>query len=126
MSNCVTTAAGALCRQSAGQRGSVLPVSTVLDDFHGISGVALSVPCIVDASGAQQTKSVYVSKDGAANVLPAVDELAKKIKNALVVSDVIAEIEVKGTKNLDKDVVVVAMTDERMPLRHQKNLKKLS
>ena len=31
---------------------SVLPVSTVLDDFHGISGVALSVPCIVDASGA--------------------------------------------------------------------------
>jgi L-lactate dehydrogenase len=27
-------------------------VSTVLDDFHGISGVALSVPSIVSASGA--------------------------------------------------------------------------
>ncbi|GAA1997807.1 L-lactate dehydrogenase [Brevibacterium samyangense] len=31
---------------------AVLPVSTVLDDFHGISGVALSVPSIVNASGA--------------------------------------------------------------------------
>ncbi len=37
---------------------AVLPVSTLLDDFRGISGVALSVPSIVDASGAtpiQQT-----------------------------------------------------------------------
>ena len=35
---------------------SVLPVSTVLDDFHGVSGVALSVPCIVDAAGATPIK----------------------------------------------------------------------
>ncbi|MBN9192503.1 L-lactate dehydrogenase [Microbacterium sp.] len=31
---------------------AIMPVSTVLDDFHGISGVALSVPSIVSASGA--------------------------------------------------------------------------
>ncbi|GAA1705322.1 L-lactate dehydrogenase [Microbacterium sediminicola] len=31
---------------------AVLPVSTVLKDFHGIDGVALSVPSIVNASGA--------------------------------------------------------------------------
>jgi L-lactate dehydrogenase len=31
---------------------AVLPVSTVLTDFHGIDGVALSVPSIVSASGA--------------------------------------------------------------------------
>lgn len=31
---------------------AVMPVSTVLNDFHGISGVALSVPSIVSASGA--------------------------------------------------------------------------
>jgi L-lactate dehydrogenase len=31
---------------------AVLPVSTVLGDFHGIDGVALSVPSIVSASGA--------------------------------------------------------------------------
>lgn len=31
---------------------AVLPVSTVLNDFHGVSGVALSVPSIVGSSGA--------------------------------------------------------------------------
>jgi L-lactate dehydrogenase len=29
-----------------------MPVSTVLDDYHGVSGVALSVPSVVSASGA--------------------------------------------------------------------------
>jgi L-lactate dehydrogenase len=32
--------------------GAVLPVSTVLSGFHGIDGVALSVPSIVNAAGA--------------------------------------------------------------------------
>ncbi|KHK99953.1 lactate dehydrogenase [Microbacterium mangrovi] len=31
---------------------AVMPVSTVLQDFHGISGVALSVPSVVSAAGA--------------------------------------------------------------------------
>ena len=31
---------------------AVLPVSTVLKDFHGIDGVALSVPSIVNSRGA--------------------------------------------------------------------------
>ncbi|MET0303707.1 MAG: L-lactate dehydrogenase, partial [Microbacteriaceae bacterium] len=31
---------------------AVMPVSPVLDDFHGVSGVALSVPSIVSAKGA--------------------------------------------------------------------------
>jgi L-lactate dehydrogenase len=31
---------------------AVMPVSTVLQGFHGISGVALSVPSVVSASGA--------------------------------------------------------------------------
>jgi L-lactate dehydrogenase len=31
---------------------AVMPVSTVLNDFHGVSGVALSVPSIVSAAGA--------------------------------------------------------------------------
>ncbi|WP_422115250.1 L-lactate dehydrogenase [Brachybacterium sp. UNK5269] len=35
-----------------GDENAVLNVSTVLTDFHGIDGVALSVPCIVNASGA--------------------------------------------------------------------------
>ncbi|MBN9223841.1 MAG: L-lactate dehydrogenase [Microbacterium sp. SCN 70-27] len=32
---------------------SVMPVSTVLNDFHGISGVALSLPSIVSGAGAE-------------------------------------------------------------------------
>jgi len=35
-----------------GDEHAVMPVSTVLDDFHGVSGVALSVPSIVSARGA--------------------------------------------------------------------------
>ena len=31
---------------------AVMPVSTVLHDFHGVDGVALSVPSIVSAAGA--------------------------------------------------------------------------
>ena len=36
-----------------GDENAVLNVSTVLDDFHGISDVALSVPSLVNASGAR-------------------------------------------------------------------------
>ena len=32
---------------------AVLPVTAVLDDFHGVSGVALSVPSVVSATGAR-------------------------------------------------------------------------
>jgi L-lactate dehydrogenase len=35
-----------------GDEHAVMPVSTVLRDFHGVDGVALSVPSIVSASGA--------------------------------------------------------------------------
>lgn len=35
-----------------GDEHAVLPVSTVLDGFHGVSGVALSVPHVVSAAGA--------------------------------------------------------------------------
>ncbi|MGP9538849.1 L-lactate dehydrogenase [Brachybacterium sp. AOP43-C2-M15] len=36
-----------------GDENAVLNVATVLSDFHGIDGVALSVPCLVDAGGAR-------------------------------------------------------------------------
>ena len=35
-----------------GDEHAVMPVSTVLHDYHGIDGVALSVPSVVSASGA--------------------------------------------------------------------------
>lgn len=38
--------------------GAVLPVSSVLEDYHGVSGVALSVPSVVDATGVRRTIAV--------------------------------------------------------------------
>lgn len=40
---------------------AVMPVSTVLDDFHGIDGVALSVPSIVSAAGAVPIRNTSFS-----------------------------------------------------------------
>lgn len=42
---------------------AVLPVSTVLHDFHGVDGVALSVPSIVSASGAVPIRETPFSPD---------------------------------------------------------------
>ena len=41
--------------------GAVLPVSSVLDGYHGVSGVALSVPSVVDARGVSQVIDVPFS-----------------------------------------------------------------
>lgn len=44
-----------------GDQHAVMPVSTVLDDFRGVSGVALSVPSVVSASGAQPIRQTSFS-----------------------------------------------------------------
>jgi L-lactate dehydrogenase len=43
--------------------GIVLPVSSVLDDYHGVSGVALSVPTLVDASGIERVLDVSFDEE---------------------------------------------------------------
>ncbi|GAB3599387.1 L-lactate dehydrogenase [Microbacterium tumbae] len=42
---------------------AVMPVSTVLHDFHGVDGAALSVPSIVSARGAFPIRSIVFSPD---------------------------------------------------------------
>jgi len=42
---------------------AVLPVSTVLQDFHGVDGVALSVPSVVSATGAVPIRNTPFSAD---------------------------------------------------------------
>ena len=42
--------------------GVILPVSSVLDDYLGISGVALSVPSVVDARGVSRVIEVPYSQ----------------------------------------------------------------
>jgi L-lactate dehydrogenase len=41
--------------------GAVLPVSSMLENYHGVSGVALSVPSVVDASGVARVIDVPFS-----------------------------------------------------------------
>jgi L-lactate dehydrogenase len=44
-----------------GDEHAVMPVSTVLHDYHGIDGVALSVPSVVSASGARPIREAPFS-----------------------------------------------------------------
>lgn len=45
-----------------GDENVILPVSTVLDGYHGVSGVALSVPSIVNRSGIASVLDVAMSE----------------------------------------------------------------
>ena len=44
-----------------GDQHAVMPVSTVLEDFHGVSGMALSVPAVVSAAGAHPIRETPFS-----------------------------------------------------------------
>jgi L-lactate dehydrogenase len=55
---------------------AVLPVSTVLHDFHGIEGVALSVPSIVGASGAVPIRNTPFSTEEHALLTRSADALS--------------------------------------------------
>ena len=46
-----------------GDQAAVLPVSTVLEDYRGVSGVALSVPSIVDKNGIRERLQVPMSDE---------------------------------------------------------------
>ena len=46
-----------------GDEGAILPVSSVLTDYHGVSGVALSVPSVVNAQGVAQVIDVPFSAE---------------------------------------------------------------
>ncbi|MGH3692049.1 MAG: L-lactate dehydrogenase [Microbacterium sp.] len=54
---------------------AVMPVSTVLRDFHGLDGVALSVPSIVSAKGAVPIRNTSFSDDELALLRQSADAL---------------------------------------------------
>ncbi len=77
-------------------------------------GESLSIDArLVAASGDQGTKAVYVTEKGKSNIIPAVDELATKIRSQVYQTEIIADIEVKGLKTLDKDVVLMRMKTKK-------------
>ena len=62
---------------------------------------------LVEAFGMKPAVPLFVSKKGLINLLPAVDELVSKVKLELLSQDKIADIEVRGCRVLDKDVILM-------------------
>jgi L-lactate dehydrogenase len=59
-----------------GDEHAVMPVSTVLRDFHGVDGVALSVPSIVSAQGAVPIRNTTFSDEELTLLRRSADALA--------------------------------------------------
>jgi outer membrane protein insertion porin family len=64
---------------------------------------------LVDVSGARQALPLFAVKEGTGGVLPALDELAEKIKSSMTRREKIAALDVEGTRNLEKDVVLMRL-----------------
>lgn len=50
-----------ICTAILRNEGAVLNVSTMLDNYHGVSDVYLGVPCIVDRTGVREVMKVSIS-----------------------------------------------------------------
>ncbi|CAH1221783.1 L-lactate dehydrogenase 1 [Paenibacillus plantiphilus] len=50
-----------ICTAILRNEGAVLNVSTMLDNYHGVSDVYLGVPCIVDRTGVREIMKVNIS-----------------------------------------------------------------
>ncbi|WP_110589528.1 L-lactate dehydrogenase [Microbacterium suaedae] len=56
---------------------AILPVSTVLTDYSGINGVAMSVPCVVNRSGARPVRGLHLSERELAQLHASADTLTR-------------------------------------------------
>lgn len=63
-----------------GDEHAVMPVSTVLHDFHGIDGVALSVPSVVSAAGAVPVRNTPFSDEELTLLRRSADALAAAVE----------------------------------------------
>ncbi|WP_409340626.1 L-lactate dehydrogenase [Paenibacillus sp. MBLB4367] len=52
-----------ICTAILRDEGAVLNVSTLLDEYHGISDVYLGVPCVVDRRGVREVLKLKLSED---------------------------------------------------------------
>jgi L-lactate dehydrogenase len=50
-----------ICTAILSDEGAVLNVSTLLNDYHGVSDVYLGVPCIVDRGGVRQVMDITIT-----------------------------------------------------------------
>ncbi len=57
--------------------GAVLPVSSVLDGYHGVSGVALSVPSVIDRTGVRRVIDVPFDDEEQARFVASADAIRR-------------------------------------------------
>lgn len=78
------------------------------------AGDTISVDArIVDSYGLKPVKPIYVTKQGLINVLPAVDELAEKVRLEILSKDVIQEVAVEGNKFIEEDVIRLRLATQK-------------
>ncbi len=58
----ISVALDRICRAILKDEGAVLTVSTLMENYHGISDVYLGVPCIVDRSGVREVLTLDLSE----------------------------------------------------------------
>lgn len=64
-----------ICTAILKDEGAVLNVSTLLDDYHGISDVYLGVPCVVDRTGVREVLKLKLSEEEQALLVKSADKL---------------------------------------------------
>lgn len=77
---------------------------------------------LVEAFGLKAPKPLFVVKEGLINVVPAIEDLADKVKMELMRKQSIADIAVEGTKILEKDVVLMRLRTREGDLYDPKEL----
>ncbi|WP_207533389.1 L-lactate dehydrogenase [Desertivirga arenae] len=70
-----------ICVAILRNEGAVLNVSTLLQDYHGISDVFLGVPCIVDRTGVREVLHVTLNEQEKQQLTASADKLKEIIKS---------------------------------------------
>ena len=78
------------------------------------TGDAFSIDArMVDAAGQQGAQPYFVQKQNMIELLPAVDELVDKMGGGAVKGDAITDIQIRGVKVLDPDVVLMRLSTRK-------------
>lgn len=78
------------------------------------TGDAFSIDArMVDASGEKSAQPLFVQKANMMELLPAVDELVEKMGGGAVKGDAISDIQIRGLKVLDPDVVLMRLSTRK-------------
>jgi L-lactate dehydrogenase len=70
-----------ICTAILRNEGSVLNVSTLLQDYHGISDVYLGVPCIVDRTGVREILKIEITDEERQLLHKSADKLKEIIRS---------------------------------------------